>query len=311
MTKPSPLILTLLGIIAVVLLYLSLSPPIGADEFEWQLFFDLRAPRVLAAFAAGGLLALCGVIMQSLFRNALAEPAIIGVSGGASLGASLALSLGLGLFWVHTLSFLLAFCATLTAWALSAKRPEHLLILAGVAINSLCASLLSLLLSFSSNEALRNITFWLMGSFSHIDWMSAFILIGSFIVLWFVFVPFARFLNHILLGDAAAFYAGFNLKKNRLLLIALASLGAALVVATCGSVAFIGLMAPHLTRLLLGGNNKTLIRYAPLLGGFLCVFADYVARGIAYPTEIPVGIITSMIGVPFFLWLMQRRGAHV
>lgn len=311
MNRLSFSLLFFLGTIATVLLWLSLNPPLNGDAFEWQLFSQLRLPRVLATFASGALLALCGVILQSLFRNALAEPAMIGVSGGASLGAALALSLGLGLFWVHSLAFLLAFGATASAWALSAKRPEHLLILAGVAINSLCASLLSLLLSFSNNDALRNITFWLMGSFSHIHWLNALLLAGSFLILWSIFIPFARFLNHILLGDAAAFYAGFNLKRNRLILIALASLGAALVVATCGSVAFIGLMAPHLTRLLFGGNNQTLIRYAPLLGGFLCMFADYVARSIAYPTEIPVGIITSMIGVPFFLWLMQKRGAHV
>ncbi len=309
MSRTISLVLSLL--LAALVLTHALQVPVGQDELEWTLFWQLRLPRVAAAAAVGALLALCGAAMQSVFRNPLAEPTLIGVSGGAALGAALGLSLAWPVLAMQGLSFGLALLAMLAVWLLARQRSAAMLILAGVAINTLCGSLLSLLLSQSDNADLRNITFWLMGGLGHLDGIQAAWLWAAAMATGLALWPCAGFLNQMLLGEANAYFSGYAVGRWRLAVIALASFGSAAVVAQTGSIGFIALMAPHMARLLWGGQHRVLLWTAPGLGALLCVLADDLSRTLLYPSEIPIGVVTSMVGVPFFLWLLRRRaGAH-
>ncbi len=278
------------------------------DDFEMQLLLQVRLPRIIASLAVGSLLALCGLTMQSLFRNPLAEPSLIGISGGAALGAALGFFLGLSLFNVQLLASVCALVTILIVSLLSKNQSSNQLILAGVAINALCGSLLSLLLTQSNNDSLRTITFWLMGSLGHLNWPQVIFLCVLSFLTWTLLFPAMRFLNQLLLGDANAYYAGYAVKTWFFALLLFTTVMCALAVAQTGSIGFIALMAPHIARLMVGGNNRILFWAAPLIGAFLCMLADDISRNALYPVELPIGIVTSLLGVPFFLWLLNREG---
>ncbi len=296
----------LLTMIAVLFHTLQIQAAL-VDSFEYQLLLDIRLPRTISALAVGALLALCGLTMQSLFRNPLAEPSLIGVSGGAALGASLGFYLGLSIFFVQLLAIILALAALILVSMLAHRQSSNQLILAGVAINALCGSLLSLLLTQSNNDNLRNTTFWLMGNLGHLSLQQAIFFVILLIVTWLILLPSARFLNQLLLGENHAYYAGYAVKPYFLSLLLIVATACALIVSQTGSIAFIALMAPHIARLIVGGNNRTLLIFSPLVGACLCLLADDISQNWLYPIELPIGIITSLLGVPFFLWLLRKE----
>lgn len=301
-----------LAAVAVLgLLWHTLALPLGqADALEWQLFYDFRLPRVLGAAACGALLSLCGLVMQCVFRNPLAEPALMGVSGGGALGAAAALSAGAALWGVELAAFVGAAAALAAVAGLARHRGPAQLILTGVAVNALCAGLLSLLLTFSTESQMRGISFWLMGSLSALGWRETLLLSGCLATVWALLLPARGFLHHSLFGEAAAFYAGYTVNPWRWGMLALSALGAAAVAAQTGSIGFIALMAPHLCRLAWGGRIGRLLWQSPLIGALLCVLADDIGKSAAYPSEIPIGVITSLAGVPFFILLLRQGGGH-
>jgi iron complex transport system permease protein len=279
------------------------------QPFERQLLLELRLPRLLVSFCSGALLASAGSAIQARFQNPLAEPSLVGISGGSALAAALSLQLGLPGFWVSTI----AFAGGLLALGLSClmsqgqQRSERL-ILAGIAVNALFGSLLTLLISTLPDGSLRTITFWLMGSFATAGWGEAHLfMLATPALAWLLYRQWPL-LNALQLGNQGAFHLGFNVKKGGMTIVLLAALASALVVSNCGMLGFIGLMAPHLARQLIGNHAQRLMLIAPLLGGWLTMLADWVAHAALFPAELPVGVITSLAGAPFFLYLLWQSG---
>lgn len=274
---------------------------------QWPLLFELRMPRALTAAGAGALLACAGAAIQYQFRNALAEPGLIGVSGGAALAAACALQMAASPLLVSISAFAGATGALILVWRLAGSGSASTqLILTGIAINALASSLLMLLIATLPDGTLRNVTFWLMGSFAASEWRTALTLLIALPLIWLALWRHWRYLNLLQLGDNAAFYAGYRINRWRLSVIALASLATALVVSQCGIIGFIGLMAPHLCRLAVGGDARRVLLLSPLAGALLASMADTISRLALYPAELPVGVVTSLAGAPFFLWLLRR-----
>ncbi|MEN6079751.1 iron ABC transporter permease [Chromobacterium piscinae] len=275
---------------------------------EWQLLLELRLPRLLAAASAGALLASAGCAVQARFRNPLAEPGLIGINSGAALGAALALSLGAGLYAVAAAGFAGGLGALLLVRLLGDDKDGNRLILSGLAVSTLLGSLLTLLITMLPDGSLRVVTFWLMGSFASAEWPLALALTVSAPLVWLALFSHWRFLNALQLGESAAFHLGFSVRGQEWRIVLLAALAAGLVVSGCGMIGFVGLMAPHLARQLLGSDSRRLLVVSPLLGAWLTVSADWLARSLLAPAELPVGVITSLLGAPFFLWLLRRQG---
>ncbi|MCW3479257.1 iron ABC transporter permease [Neisseriaceae bacterium JH1-16] len=312
-----PAVFTLILLALALLAGLLLDAPFGHalsglldqthDPLARQLLLELRLPRVLSAASSGALLACAGAAIQFQFRNALAEPGLIGVSGGAALAAALALEAGFTGGMVVMTAFAGGVSALWLTWRLAGPHsPASQLILAGVAINALTGSLLTLLIATLPDGSLRTVTFWLMGSFASVDWRQATLLLLALPPIWALLWRRWRYLNLLQLGDAATFHAGYPLVRERRVVVALAALAASLVVANCGMIGFVGLMAPHLARLLIGADARRVMLLSPLLGALLAVVADTVSRLAIAPSELPVGVITSLAGAPFFLWLLRR-----
>lgn len=275
---------------------------------QLQLLLQLRLPRLLVAICSGMLLSSAGAAIQARFRNPLAEPGLLGIYSGAALAAALALSLGASILPVSLAGFA---GSLLTLWLIrllaSPNGNGSRLILSGVAISALLGSLLTLLITTLPDGALRSITFWLMGSFANAEWPQAWLLLLATPLVWLGLFRHWRLLNALQLGEAAAFHLGFDIRRGAWLVVCLASIAAGVVVSSCGMIGFVGLLAPHLTRLLTGSDARRLLLAAPLLGAWLTVSADWLARSLLAPAELPVGVITSLLGAPFFLWLLRRE----
>jgi iron complex transport system permease protein len=284
-----------------------------------SIVLDLRLPRALSAFAVGGLLALSGALLQALLRNPLADPYVLGISGGASVAALLALAAGAAL-WMMQLASAVGALVTLMVLVLLARRSLFSrdvlagddaasgVLLTGVMIAALTAALLSLLLALAPEGRLRSMVFWLLGDLAGatdkttagIAWILLAILLA--IAFWL-----ARPLNLVLRGDVAAFTQGVNVERVRRVLVFVAALATGCAVTLAGAVGFVGFVAPHITRRLVGNDQRLLLPAAVLFGGALLVLADTIARTVAAPLQLPVGVLTALIGVPVFLWLLQHR----
>jgi iron complex transport system permease protein len=283
-------------------------------QIDRELLWQLRLPRQVLAFLAGALLAAAGGAIQARFKNSLAEPGLIGISGGAALSAALALQCGLPVQWVSLAAFVGGLAALgITLLMSRSSTDSDRLILAGIAVNAIFGSLLTLLITTLPDGSLRTITFWLMGSFANADWQQArLFLLCAPLLLGLLFREW-RLLNALQLGTQTAFHLGFDTRRGGTRVVLLAALATSLVVSHCGMVGFIGLMAPHLARQLVGSHARRLQIAAPLLGGWLALLADWLALSLLYPIELPVGVITSLAGAPFFLWLLwqgNRRSQH-
>ena len=272
-----------------------------------SLILELRLPRALTAFSVGGLLAIAGVLMQVLLRNPLAEPYILGSSGGAAVAALAAMLLGLGSFMVDLSAFGGAMAATLLVFSIAhgtgSWAPARLL-LTGVVLAAGFSAATTLMLALSPDQNLRGMLFWLMGdlSFAFDPWRC----FWALIFLVFASTLAARHLNVLSRGELQAAIVGMPVVGFRYLVFAAASLATALAVTTVGVIGFIGLVVPHLVRLIAGSDHRIVVPASALAGGILLVIADTMARTVMAPRQLPVGALTAMIGVPLFLLLMGR-----
>lgn len=299
--------LLLLSLAVVLALGLALGDIGSLPSEVWQ---QLRLPRVLLAAFTGASLALAGLLLQDFFRNPLVEPGLLGVSAGAGLGAVVAISLGLGGLWLLPVS---AFAGALGTLALILLLGRHLsgnnaeLLLAGVAINSIAGALINLLLSVGDATALRSATFWLMGSFTLAEWpmllAGGLLLAGSILWTW----RQAQALDVWQLGESEATHLGIDIHRFRGWILGLTSLLVAMAVAQSGGIGFVGLLAPHMARRLGFSQHRLLMPATLCLGIILAALADLLARRLIYPLELPVGVLTALIGSPVFLLLFSRR----
>ena len=315
------LTLTLLGALAAAALAASVSigsagPGVGAlwqgllagtDPLARVLVLDLRLPRALTAFGAGALLALTGVCMQVLLRNPLADPYVLGVSGGAAVTALAAMLLGVGTVGVQASAFGGALGATLLVFALAQGpggwTPTRLL-LTGVVVAAGAGALVSLLLALGDPTVLPGMLFWLMGDLSWSGSPTGLVLLAAIAALLGVLA--ARPLNVLARGDVQAQLLGVAVAPLRSALFVVASLLTAVTVTNVGAIGFVGLVTPHLVRLALGSDHRRVVPAAALAGGTLVVVADLIARTVLAPRQLPVGALTALVGVPLFLLLMRR-----
>jgi iron complex transport system permease protein len=278
-----------------------------ADPAARDVLLKLRMPRALAAFGTGASLALAGVLMQVLLRNPLADPYILGTSGGAAVAALSAMIAGAGAVLVDLSAFAGALGSTLLVFLIARQRgnwtPGRLL-LTGVVIAAGWGALISLILATSPEANLRGILFWLMGDFAFAGNPAPSLLAAA--VALAVGLALAKSLNVLATGDKQATLLGLRVRPVRITIYLMSSLLTAVAVTTAGTVGFIGLVVPHLIRLISGADHRTLLPSAALAGGSLLVIADTVARTAVAPRQLPVGAITAMIGVPLFLFLLGR-----
>lgn len=279
----------------------------GADPMAHTVLLDLRLPRTVTAFAAGGLLALCGVLMQVLLRNPLADPFVMGVSGGAAVAALSAMLLGLTGFAIDVSAAGGALLTTLVVFALAHAEggwtPTRLL-LTGVVMAAGAGAVVSMLLALSNETQLRSMLFWLMGdlSLSSDPWG----LLALFAMAVVITFPFARHLNVLARGELQARVLGAPVRGMRIGIFIASSILTAATVTSAGTIGFVGLVTPHLVRLMLGSNHRWVLPASALLGGTLVMAADLCARTLFAPRQLPVGALTALVGVPLFLLLMRR-----
>lgn len=277
------------------------------DAMHITIVWDFRLARALLAVVVGGGLATAGAAYQALFRNSLADPFVIGASGGAALGATLAIVLGASA--VMPAAFLGALAAVLVVYSLAqvgGRVTAVNLLLAGAALSTLLSAAVSLLM-FLFDRNLHEVFAWLMGGFSGRSWlhlrMAAPAIGIGMAILW----GMARPLDALTCGEESARSLGLNLTWARLVIVSAATLATAAAVASAGIIGFVGLLAPHAARRLSGGAHRQAIPVSALLGGLLLLLADDLARTVMAPVELPVGILTALLGAPFFLWLLKRR----
>jgi len=277
--------------------------PDNIENLVWQ----LRMPRALTAFGVGGLLAVAGVLMQVLLRNPLAEPYILGSSGGAAVAALLAMMLGFGSALVDTAAFAGAMAATVLVFSIaqgSGSWAPARLLLTGVVLAAGFSAATTLLLALSPDQNLRGMLFWLMGdlSFAYSPGRSLWLLT----VIALAGTLASRHLNVLARGELQAAIVGLPVAGFRLVIFAVTSLAVAVSVTTVGVIGFIGLVVPHLVRLIAGSDHRVVLPASALAGGSLLVIADTLARTVMAPRQLPVGALTATIGVPLFLILMSR-----
>jgi iron complex transport system permease protein len=280
----------------------------GADTPSRAIVLDLRLPRALAGFACGGLLALAGALMQVLLRNPLADPYVLGISGGAGVGALSAMLLGLAGLGIAGFSFVGALAAMLLVFGLAhgdGSWTQTRLLLTGVVVAAGCGAVVALILTLAPEQKIHGMLFWLMGDLSQaIDPLPALAVLGATVL---VTLPFARELNLLARGAEQAQALGVAVPVLRRVVYAVASLATAVAVTTAGSIGFVGLVVPHLVRLAIGNDQRLLLPAAALAGGSLLVLADTAARTVVAPLQLPVGVLTALIGVPVFLYLLGRK----
>ncbi len=286
----------------------------GDDSVNASIIIDIRLPRVLLAAVAGAGLAAVGGVMQAIFKNPLVDSYTLGMSSGAAIGAVISIITGLnvsilGIETTGVFAFLGAVLTLFFVYGLAYTRSRisiNSLLLAGVAVSYFLASVISFLMMLN-HETIDHIVFWTMGSFSMATWnefgISSIVILPSLAVLFF----YTRELNMLVMGEDAARHLGVNTAALKNILLITSALIVGGVVSTGGTIAFLGLVAPHIIRLVIGSDNKRVIPYSALLGSILLVLSDTVGRILIQPAEIPVGVMTSIMGGPFFIFLLRRQ----
>lgn len=282
----------------------------NGSELERTLILELRLPRTLSALATGGLLAVAGALMQVLLRNPLADPYVLGLSGGAAAGALLAMLAGLASVLVSGAAFAGAMVATLLVFGLAHGRGSWTasrLLLTGVVMAAGWGALITLLLALTPTHKLPGMLYWLMGDIAYAGspWPALAVLVLALLLVQ----PLGRSLNVLARGSLQAAALGVNVRPLEWAIYLLASLITATAVTTAGSIGFVGLIVPHMLRFVVGNDQRLLLPASALAGGTLLVLADALARTVIAPEQLPVGVITALIGVPVFLYLLNRRGA--
>ena len=318
---PAPLLIALLAVAAVVAIVASLALGSAGLDAPWAglaagdpltrtIVLELRLPRALAAFGTGIVLALAGVLMQALLRNPLADPYVLGISGGAAVGALGVMLAGLAGLAVNAGAAVGAFAAMLLVFAV-AHGPggwtTTRLLLTGVVVAAGCGAIVSLLLSLSDDLRLRGMLFWLLGDFGYVRTPWSLLALALFAIPACLLA--ARPLDVLARGELQARLLGVPVRGLRIGIYVAASVLTAAAVTTAGSIGFVGLVMPHLVRLVVGSAHRAVIPAAALAGGTLLVTADLLARTIVAPRQLPVGALTALLGVPLFLLLMRRQPA--
>jgi iron complex transport system permease protein len=306
------------GVVRTAFLQILQGEEIGAREAV--ILFDIRLPRLALGILVGAALAVSGAVMQGLFRNPLADPGLVGVGAGAGLGAIGAIVLGsflplalrdaLGYYVVPVAAFLGGWLTTILLYRLSTHRGRTsvaVMLLGGIAIAALAGALSGILIYLADDTQLRDLTFWGLGSLAGATWDKV-LIAGVLILAALAATPFlARSLNALALGEGPAAHLGIPVQrmKNAAILTVAAATGAA--VAVSGGIGFVGIVVPHLLRLMIGPDHRYLLPNAALLGASLLILADMIARTIVAPAELPIGIVTATLGGPFFLWILLRN----
>lgn len=284
--------------------------------------FDIRLPRALLGLLIGAALAVSGAVMQGLFRNPLADPGLIGISSGAALGAVLMIVLGgmlpaavvgiVGAFALPIAAFIGGLVTTLLLYRIATRHGQTsvaTMLLAGIAIAALAGAVTGILIYMADDKQIRDVTFWNLGSLAGATWPKV-LTAGPIIVVSLTVLPFlARGLNAITLGEAAAFHMGVKVQKLKNIAVVSVAGAVGASVAVSGGIAFVGIVVPHILRMVIGPDHRYLLPASALLGGILMLAADMVARTIVAPAELPIGIITALTGAPFFLWVLLRGRA--
>ena len=283
-------------------------------QHEQTVILQLRLPRLLLALLVGGLLAQCGAVMQGLFRNPLADPGITGVSTGAALGAVLCIAClpaAVALWMTPIAAFIGGLAATLTVYAFSRSATYgtsvSVLLLAGIALSAFGGAAIGFLNYAADDRVLRDITLWQMGSLAGANFTNIIICATAFLLLGLVFQRQAQALNALALGEAEARYLGIAVERLKFGLIVLAAIGIGVSVAAAGIIGFVGLVVPHAVRLVTGPDHRSLLPLSALCGALLLALADLFARTQVTPAELPVGLVTALLGAPFFLSLLMRQ----
>lgn len=293
--------------------------PLGSAEAFYQgpeshetIILNVRLPRIVVGAAVGFGLGCAGAVMQGFFRNPMADPTIIGVSSGAAVGAVAVIVYSLSVS-VQTAAFVGALAAAALVYALATENGRTgvaTLLLAGIAVQTFLGAVVSYMMHVSDDEGLRAAVYWLMGNLLYKSWSDVVAVVPPVVVGFGVLMFFARDLNILLLGEAEARTLGVNPGRTKLILLAVSSVVTAAAVAVAGVIGFVGLIVPHAMRLVVGPDHRVLIPTSGLAGAIFLVWADAVARSVMGGGELPVGIVTALVGVPFFLYLLRTREVH-
>ena len=285
----------------------------GGTSGERSIVFDLRLPRALLAGLAGGGLAVSGATFQAMLRNPLAEPYILGVSGGAALGAVIVTAFFASTVLLPFAALAGALLTILLVFTIATRATQRLdprvMLLAGVIVGSFFQAIILLLLTFADVESFRSAIFWMMGSVASASWTSVFTLTIVVLPACVALYGLARPLNLLTAGEETALYLGVNVTVVMRVAYFIASLLVAVSVATCGSIGFVGLVVPHAVRMLWGSDHRIVVPASFFVGSAFLILADTTARTIVAPAELPVGVITALVGVPVFVLLLMRRSA--
>ncbi|MBI0061458.1 iron chelate uptake ABC transporter family permease subunit [Gilliamella sp. M0320] len=327
MRKSSPQIL-LLGLFALLLILIIYSANLGAlklsfiqlmnmsfDDPLWNIWCNIRLPRIILAIIVGMALASAGAVMQGLFRNPLADPGLLGISSGASLMVGITILFPavfppiMMLYGKMVAAFAgsLFICVLIYLYSLNEQCNLAKMILLGVAINAIIGAVMGGLSYISDESQLRQISLWSMGHLGKGSWDLVIVSLSLIFPALLCLIKLAHQLNILQLGDEDAHYLGINVERTKRYLLLLCAVLIGASVAVSGIIAFVGLVVPHMIRLQIGANHKWLIPGSALGGACLLLLADTLARTLVAPTEIPVGLLTSLIGGPYFLWLILRH----
>jgi iron complex transport system permease protein len=286
----------------------------GKGSTEYSILFDIRLPRIILGFAIGGALSLAGVILQGMFRNPLVEPYTLGISGGAAIGVCLNIVLrlnrSLGILSLPLCGFLGAISIILLVYSLSIRKGilrMQGLLLTGVMISFICSSLIMLIMSVSRTEDLHGIVFWVMGSLEEPNWLLIKLALGISIFGLAASYLFCFNLNAFSLGEEEAHHLGINVERTKRLLFIIASLLTGFSVSVAGIIGFVGLIVPHFMRILIGGDHRILLISSFLCGASFLIFCDTLARIVISPLELPVGVITGLLGGILFVYTLSKK----
>jgi iron complex transport system permease protein len=336
-------LLALPGLVAVLVLAAAVAAAVGAAgippgriaaalglaagdpaliERDWLVLWSIRLPRIALATLVGALLAACGAVMQGLFRNPLADPALVGVSSGAALAAAGtivvgdrylgAVGVGLPIEALPVAAFVGGLASTILLYRIATREGRTsvaMFLLGGLALAALANAGLGLLVFLADDRQLRDINFWMLGSLSGATWAKVGAIAPFLLATGLAMPVIARGLDLLVLGESEAFHAGIAVERLKRVCVALVAAAAGAAVSISGVIGFVGLIVPHLLRLLIGPRHDLLLPAAALMGAALLVIADTFARTLAAPAELPIGIVTAVIGAPFFLYLLMRQRA--
>lgn len=307
------------GLILLLVVVLGGAAMLGAErlpifdlsEQQRSILFDIRLPRILLGACVGASLAVAGAGLQSLLRNPLAEPYLLGVSNGAALGTLLAFVLFQGFeFMRPVMAFAGAGFATVAVYRMAKSRAGmnvERLVLSGVIVTTFLSSVIVMLTTLLDAAKLRSFTFWLLGDLSQASLNGVYLSLAAVVVGTIILTSQARALNLMMVGERDAFDFGVEVGRVRLLVFGAASLVVGAAVAASGSVGYVGLIVPHLVRLSVGSDNRIVVPFSAIVGAIFVVFADTIARTAIAPRELPVGAVTALIGAPMFIYLLRRN----